>query len=829
MVDFFRADFLGWLEVLALLGRLSEGMTMLSGLQSLLEDIPDQESSWPSLPSFLEKLRWPRTKKSPNPVAKASDATQTLGELIRDAKRFTYHHSGIIAEVPLQVYCSALLFSPEQSLIRQIYHDQIPNWITPSFQRRDTWSSYTQILRHPQDLRSFAFSPDGKYLASGCEDGTVWLWDVVTGANQRILGGHSDSVYSIAISPDSQLIASGSQDCTIRLWNSTTGAIQRILTHDKEIYRVAFSPDGASLASLSIVNNFSNSSISLWSIERHAEQWQSRVLIYVNDILFLSDGKHVAYSGWGETGLLDAKTGQTVRILAKGGRRICSSNLSTGGQMVGLVTDTHIELYDVQLSARRWRVRVPYAQGIAFSPDDRALSAAFKGRIELLDVASGHTKHVIERQIDGPASVSQITFSSDGTFLASSLSDNTIRFWDMPGSRQQLVPYSSFSEPQDVTTSDCGIFIALMSAFEASRLLSSKVQLYIWDTQGMKMIHAFSLRTRRRVEYMMFSPNCQFLAIKWGGSHYDLFNCKTGKSVIHSNKVGYHRKLHIFSPDSKLLVLRTIQDSIQIWDIQKRATIYEIQVTKQLSPQMAFSLDSKLIAATATDEQLYVFDLGATVLLTQVGRNFIHIEHIQFSHENRLLVTSSWNTQIELLDAHTGRTLRVFKLSYKASDDNDDDDNDGDDGDDGDGDDDNGFQIFQTADIIVTCDTRDTLEVWDLETGALRISLEWSKRVDNIHLLPCKSHLLINETILPLSRPDSSTRCSHTVSVEKLYITRGEEQLVFVLQDYASALIAVRDEGASFQPFNGRTWGISTSSQLINTLKFDFSVNEGFV
>lgn len=125
MVDFFRADFLGWLEVLALLGRLSEGMTMLARLQTSLEDIPERTNLQSSLGK--SKLHSDLVTNS------ANDTQKTLGDLMRDAKRFTFQHSGIIEEAPLQVYCSALLFSPEQSIIRQIYSSQIPNWITPSF------------------------------------------------------------------------------------------------------------------------------------------------------------------------------------------------------------------------------------------------------------------------------------------------------------------------------------------------------------------------------------------------------------------------------------------------------------------------------------------------------------------------------------------------------------------------------------------------------------------------------------------------------------------------------------------------------------------------
>jgi WD40 repeat protein len=66
---------------------------------------------------------------------------------------------------------------------------------------------------------SIAFSPDGKYLASGSWDMTVKLWSIEMQKEVTMLQGHSNYVWSVAFSPDGKYLASCSLDNTVKLWN----------------------------------------------------------------------------------------------------------------------------------------------------------------------------------------------------------------------------------------------------------------------------------------------------------------------------------------------------------------------------------------------------------------------------------------------------------------------------------------------------------------------------------------------------------------------------------------------------------------------------------
>lgn len=181
---------------------------------------------------------------------------------------------------------------------------------------------------HTESVRSLAFTPDGRILASGSADKTVKLWDVATGAELRTLGGSTQEVTSVAFSPDGKVLATGfggdvsfnisregavsirgGKGKVITLWDVSSGARLRTLVEDTgSVTSLAFSPDGKTLASgsyltetqgkLAPIGSPSSHAITLWDVTTGTKLHSFvRTGFASPSVTFSSDGKTLLAGG----------------------------------------------------------------------------------------------------------------------------------------------------------------------------------------------------------------------------------------------------------------------------------------------------------------------------------------------------------------------------------------------------------------------------------------------------------------------------------------------------------------------------------------------------
>jgi WD40 repeat protein len=104
--------------------------------------------------------------------------------------------------------------------------------------------SARMMVQLGHEVTAVAFSPNGKFIATGGGDNQARLWVASSGIELRSFQGHSAKITSIAFSPNGRFLLTGSEDQTARLWDLATGIQLRRLDHHSHVFSVAFSANG---------------------------------------------------------------------------------------------------------------------------------------------------------------------------------------------------------------------------------------------------------------------------------------------------------------------------------------------------------------------------------------------------------------------------------------------------------------------------------------------------------------------------------------------------------------------------------------------------------
>jgi WD40 repeat protein len=284
---------------------------------------------------------------------------------------------------------------------------------------------------HTNTTLALALSPDEHTLASGCEDGSLKLWDVESGA-LLWAGWHTQGTWCLAFAPNGSLLASGSEDGSVRLWEASLGTPLEDMPHPGPVFSLAWSPDGRLLAS-----GDATGTIRLWD----GQEGTVRAVLQghsgnVQSLAFTPESRHLlSGSDDGTLRLWEVENAQCVRVMQGSVASLFDLDWSPDGrQLVSGGTDTLVTIWDVagrrpprELRGHHWDV-----YGVAWSPDGSLLaSCGLDHTIRLRDPTLGSCLQIMGDSDSADTLFFGLAWSPDGKLLACGTYQRGVQVWDV--------------------------------------------------------------------------------------------------------------------------------------------------------------------------------------------------------------------------------------------------------------------------------------------------------------------------------------------------------------------------------------------------------------
>jgi WD40 repeat protein len=316
---------------------------------------------------------------------------------------------------------------------------------------------------HEDIVTSVCFSTDGRQVVSGGHDGSVKLWDAISGEEQRCML-HGADINSVCFSADGRQVVSGGQDGNMKLWNAASGEEQACMAHSTRdlaalctcysegvctcgtagVASVCFSADGRQ-----VVSGGQDGNVKLWDAASgeeqrcmaHGDSGIGRVVggEGVASLSFSADGRQVASGGNdGNVKLWGVQSGEEQGCMAHGGCVVVSVCFSADGrQVVSGGNEGNVKLWDVASGEELGCMAhgIDWSISLSFSVDGWHLVTGGLKDVKLWDVIFGEDRQACIAH--GNEGVTSVSFSADGRRVVSGGQDGNVKLWDAASGEEQ--------------------------------------------------------------------------------------------------------------------------------------------------------------------------------------------------------------------------------------------------------------------------------------------------------------------------------------------------------------------------------------------------------
>ena len=574
-------------------------------------------------------------------------------------------------------------------------------------QRADPPAPYQELSVHDGPVRAVAFSSDGTLVASGGQDNVVRIWDLNTEQEKNVLRGHASHVRDCVFSPDSAYLLSAGRDALVKLWqpraDGETLALGNAtgIGHEDAVLAARYSRDGRQIVTASrdrtaavwnvdgqdLVRQFSeghtflassahfftdgtrlatgagDGTTRIWNVATGTEILKiastgSAAVLDVSD-----DGRWIATGSQGtEVNIWDTQTGKRLAVLSGHEATVTAIRFATGGLLATGDDRGRCLLWHYSDETKQWtrghqlRGHSRSITALAFiQAGQRLVSASGDNTCGQWDVATG--EEIKDLVLKHPGWVAAMAVSADGTQALTSCDDGQLRLWSLAEATllKTIKPTEAVAYTSVDLSPDGGTIMAACAA-------NGTVQLWQADTGS-------EIRTGENNEnaWLEFGGRAGVLwaaqfapqgerVLTVGGNDARLWDVATREPIVRFSAHGAVASADI-SPDDKLLVTGSWDQSAKIWDIETGQAVRKLDGVHQgYVNSVEFSPDGSLVLTSSDDGTARLWSTATGEVLDTVFKGHeSRIRQARFSSDGQRVLTVGNDKMARIWDAATGK------------------------------------------------------------------------------------------------------------------------------------------------------------------------------